>query len=138
MYLMSDMLDDLRRLTVSQLNGLLSHDASLRKQGALRVLEIGAGPGYNFDFMERKVHYWNLDPNSEFGADLHRRLKRNPNVTMERCIQGYAEDMRGVPDNHFDAVLMTYVLCSAMDPEKVLAECKRVLAKVSTLTPKAY
>ncbi|CAN7944348.1 unnamed protein product [Ixodes hexagonus] len=129
MYLMNDMIDELRRLTVSQLNGLLSHDASLREQGALRVLEIGAGPGYNFDFMKRKVHYWNLDPNSEFSADLQRRLKRNPNVTMERYIQGYAEDMRGVPDDHFDAVLMTYVLCSAMDVEKVLAECKRVLAK---------
>ncbi|CAN7950081.1 unnamed protein product, partial [Ixodes hexagonus] len=130
MYLISDKFDKARRLTVSQLNGLLSHDASLREQGALRVLEIGAGLGHNLDFMERKVRYWNVDPNPEFGADLWKRLERNPNVTMERNIQAYAEDMRVVPDDHFDAVLMTYVLCSAVDGEKVLAECKRVLVKV--------
>ncbi|KAG0419189.1 hypothetical protein HPB47_024410 [Ixodes persulcatus] len=119
----------MRRLTVGQLNELLSHDATLRKQGTLRVLEIGAGSGASLEHVERKVQYWTLDPNPEFGADLRKQLKRNPNVTMERWIQGCAEDMQDVPDGHFDVVLMTYVLCSATDPERVLAECKRVLVK---------
>ncbi|XP_077525048.1 thiol S-methyltransferase TMT1B-like [Amblyomma americanum] len=34
-----------------------------------------------------------------------------------------------VPDGHFDAVLLTYVLCSATDGRKLLQECRRVLAK---------
>ncbi|CAN7974706.1 unnamed protein product, partial [Ixodes persulcatus] len=129
MFLFNDKLRRVRRPTVGQLNELLSHDATLRKQGALRVLEIGSGSGANLEHVERKVLYWTLDPNPEFGADLRAQLKRNPNVTMERWIQGCAEDMRDVPDGHFDVVLMTYVLCTATDPKRVLAECKRVLAK---------
>ncbi|XP_002403015.3 methyltransferase-like protein 7A [Ixodes scapularis] len=129
MLLLNARLGRLRRLTVGQLKELLSHDDTLRKQGALRVLEIGTGSGANLEHVERKLQYWTLDPNPEFGADLRAQLKRNPKVTMERWIQGCGEDMRGVPDGHFDAVLMMYVLCSATDPERVLAECKRVLAK---------
>ncbi|CAN7982078.1 unnamed protein product, partial [Ixodes pacificus] len=129
MLLFNDKIKTVRRPTVGQLSELLSHDGTLRKQGTLRVLEIGAGSGANLEHVERKVQYWTLDPNPEFGADLRKQLKRNPNLTMERWIQGCAEDIRGVPDGHFDVVLMTYVLCSATDPERVLAECKRVLAK---------
>ncbi|EEC16388.1 conserved hypothetical protein [Ixodes scapularis] len=130
MFLMNAQLTRVRRPTVGQLSELLSRDATLRKQGALRVLEIGAGSGANLEHVKRKVQYWTLDPNPAFGAALRAQLKRNPNVTMERWIQGCAEDMWDVPDGHFDVVLMTYVLCSATDPMRVLAECKRVLAKV--------
>ncbi|CAN7974705.1 unnamed protein product, partial [Ixodes persulcatus] len=130
MFLFNDKLRRVRRPTVGQLNELLSHDATLRKQGALRVLEIGAGPGANLEHVKRKVQYWILDLNPGFGADFRAQLKKNPNVTMQRWIEGCAEDMRDVPDGHFDVVLMTYVLCSATNPERVLAECKRVLTKV--------
>ncbi|CAN7982081.1 unnamed protein product [Ixodes pacificus] len=129
MLLMNAQITKVRRTTVGQLSELLSHDTTLRKQGALRVLEIGAGSGANLEHVKRKVQYWALDPNLEFGVDLRAQLKRNPNVTMERWIQACAEDMRDVPDGHFDVVLMTYVLCSATNPMRVLAECKRVLAK---------
>ncbi|KAH9367754.1 hypothetical protein HPB48_013008 [Haemaphysalis longicornis] len=37
--------------------------------------------------------------------------------------------MSDVPDGYFDCVVLTYVLCSALDGRKLLGECRRVLAK---------
>ncbi|EEC13539.1 conserved hypothetical protein, partial [Ixodes scapularis] len=129
MYLMRDRMIGVRRQTISQLNDLESHDDTLKKEGSIRVLEIGAGFGANLEHMQRKVKYWNLDPNAEFGGGFRENLKKNPNVELERWIRAYAEDMRGVPDGHFDVVLVSYVLCSVSDVGKVLSECKRVLSK---------
>ncbi|XP_040063592.1 methyltransferase-like protein 7B [Ixodes scapularis] len=129
MYFSGDRLTAVRRHGVSQLDDLVSHDGTLKKEGTIRVLEIGTGFGANFEYMQRNVKYWSLDPNAEFDYGLRKNLKKNPNVELERCVHEYAEDMRGVPDDHFDAVLMTFVLCSVTEVRKVLAECKRVLAK---------
>ncbi|CAN8017887.1 unnamed protein product [Ixodes persulcatus] len=128
-YLLRDRMVGVRRQALSQLNDLVSHDDTLKKEGSIRVLEIGAGSGDNFEHMKRKVKYWNLDPNAEFGERFRKNLKKNPNVEMERWIHANAEDMRGVPDGHFDVVLFSYVLCSVSEVGKVLAECKRVLSK---------
>ncbi|KAH9361980.1 hypothetical protein HPB48_014919 [Haemaphysalis longicornis] len=62
-------------------------------------------------------------------------------VELVRSICGYGEDMAELPDGHFDAVILTYVLCSAIDGRKLLSECKRVLTKVRmcihpSITPK--
>ncbi|KAK8768481.1 hypothetical protein V5799_015053 [Amblyomma americanum] len=48
---------------------------------------------------------------------------------MERWVPGYGEDMHQVPDDHFDVVLVTHLLCSVNCAEKVLQECRRVLVK---------
>ncbi|CAN8017414.1 unnamed protein product [Ixodes persulcatus] len=129
MYFSGDRFTAVRRQAVSQLNDLVSHDGTLKKEGAIRVLEIGAGFGANFEHIQRKVKYWNLDPNAEFGGAFRKNLEKNPNVEMERWVQEYAEDMRGVPESHFDVVLITYVLCSVTEAVKALAECRRVLSK---------
>lgn len=129
MYLLKDRMIGVRRQAFSQLNDLVSHDDTLKKEGSIRVLEIGAGFGANLEHMKRKVKYWNLDPNAEYAEGFRGNLKKNPNVEMERWIHAYAEDMRGVPDGHFDVVLVSYVLCSVSDVGKVLTECKRVLSK---------
>ncbi|CAN8017416.1 unnamed protein product, partial [Ixodes persulcatus] len=129
MYLLRDRMIGVRRQAFSQLNDLVSHDDKLKKEGSIRVLEIGAGFGANLEHMRRKVKYWNLDPNAEYAEGFRANLKKNPNVEMERWIHAYAEDMRGVPDGHFDVVLVSYVLCSVSDVGKVLTECKRVLSK---------
>ncbi|KAG0434921.1 hypothetical protein HPB47_018784 [Ixodes persulcatus] len=115
MYFSGDRFTAVRRQAVSQLNDLVSHDGTLKKEGAIRVLEIGAGFGANFEHIQRKVKYWNLDPNAEFGGAFRKNLEKNPNVEMERWVQEYAEDMRGVPESHFDVVLITYVLCSVTE-----------------------
>ncbi|KAH9382053.1 hypothetical protein HPB48_008526 [Haemaphysalis longicornis] len=55
-------------------------------------------------------------------------------VQMKGHVCGCGEDMKELPDDHFDAVIMTFVLCSARNGPKVLEEIKRVLVKVRALT----
>lgn len=122
-------LDDVRRDTMAALNNIESSDPELRAEGAVRVLEIGAGFGANFDLMRRKVKYWNVDPNTEFKNDFLENLRTYPKVELERWVSAYGEDMQHVPDDHFDAVIVTHLLCSVDSAEKVLQECRRVLVK---------
>ncbi|XP_077541463.1 thiol S-methyltransferase TMT1B-like isoform X2 [Haemaphysalis longicornis] len=51
-------------------------------------------------------------------------------VQMKGHVCGCAEDMKELPDDHFDVVIMTFVLCSAGNGAKVLEEIKRVLVKL--------
>lgn len=120
---------EMRRATMAALDDVESHDPELRADGAVRVLEVGAGFGANFVFMRRKVKYWNVDPNTEFESAFLETLKNYPKVEMERWVPSCGEDMQQVPDNHFDVVLITHLLCSVNCGEKVLQECRRVLVK---------
>uniref|UniRef100_G3MR83 Methyltransferase type 11 domain-containing protein n=1 Tax=Amblyomma maculatum TaxID=34609 RepID=G3MR83_AMBMU len=126
-------LDDVRRDTIAALDEIESSDPTLRAEGALRVLEIGAGFGANFELIRRKVKYWNLDPNPEFKDGFLKNIKAHPKVELEHWVTAYGEDMRGVPDHHFDAVIVTHLLCSVDSAEKVLQECRRVLVKEGRL-----
>lgn len=121
--------EDTRRKMIAALDEPESSDPELRADGAIRVLEIGAGSGANFGFLRRKIKYWNVDPNTEFENFLLETIKKYPKVEMERWVVCYGEDMRDVPDAHFDAVIVTHLLCSVHCPEKVLQECRRVLVK---------
>jgi ubiquinone/menaquinone biosynthesis C-methylase UbiE len=49
---------------------------------------------------------------------------------MDRFVVGFAEDMKGVPDNSVDIVVSTMVLCSVGSVEGALKEIHRVLAPV--------
>ncbi|KAL1414250.1 hypothetical protein MTO96_007614 [Rhipicephalus appendiculatus] len=51
-------------------------------------------------------------------------------VELVRTLRGHGEDMHMLPDGHFDAVVITYVLCTAIDGKKLISECKRVLRKM--------
>ncbi|XP_077557103.1 thiol S-methyltransferase TMT1B-like [Haemaphysalis longicornis] len=121
--------DEVRRTLLLQLDDLVSHDASLRERRSLRVLEVGAAYGPNLPFVRRAVQYWKVEPNAHFDDAFQASLKENPNVELVRSICGYGEDMAELPDGHFDAVILTYVLCSAIDGRKLLSEIKRVLTK---------
>ncbi|XP_077485608.1 thiol S-methyltransferase TMT1B-like [Amblyomma americanum] len=118
-----------RSLALKSLCSFESHDPELRKSGSLRVLEIGAGHGGNFEYVTRPIKYTNVDPNRDFGAVFLEQLKKNPKVELEGWIQGYGEDMRQLASDQFDVVMFTYLLCSVNNGRKVLEEAKRVLAK---------
>ncbi|KAH6928748.1 hypothetical protein HPB50_019155 [Hyalomma asiaticum] len=126
-----DVFEATRREAIAALDETESSDPELRADGAIRVLEIGAGSGANFAFLRRKVKYWNVDPNTEFQNFFLETVKKYPKVEMERWVVSYGEDMRDVPDSHFDAVIVTHLLCSVNSAEKVLQECRRVLVKVT-------
>ncbi|KAK8770512.1 hypothetical protein V5799_013026 [Amblyomma americanum] len=129
MYFMADDLVPVRKQVMSYMDAMDSHDDCLRKEGLLRVLEIGAGYGANLPYIRRKIKYSNVDPNKEFDTLLMQELAKYKGVHLEDSICGHGEDMHSLPDGHFDAVVMTFVLCSADDGHKLLQEVKRVLTK---------
>lgn len=76
--LWADALTKVRSTALGALNGIESHDPELRKLGALRLLEVGAGTGANFKHINRPLKYTNVDPNKEFGSIFQKELKKNP------------------------------------------------------------
>ncbi|KAH7937159.1 hypothetical protein HPB49_008329 [Dermacentor silvarum] len=118
-----------RRVLMTGLDDIVSHDAALKARGAVRVLEVGAAYGPNMPYIHRSIEYWRLEPNVSFEEEFQKNLAANKKVQLVRTIRGYGEDMYMVPDGHFDAVVLTYVLCTAKDGKKLLSECKRALRK---------
>lgn len=88
------------------------------------VLEIGAGAGANLEFLAPGVRYTALEPN-RFSRELLAReaseLERSVTV-----VEGDAERLP-FPDESFDAVFCSLVLCTIHDVPRALAEVKRVL-----------
>lgn len=118
-----------RRVVMTGLDDLVSQDSALRERGAVRVLEVGAAYGPNLPYVRRNVEYWRLEPNVSFDEGFQKNLDANNKVELVRTLRGHGEDMHMLPDGHFDAVVITYVLCTAIDGKKIISECKRVLRK---------
>ncbi|XP_046634722.1 methyltransferase-like protein 7A isoform X2 [Daphnia pulicaria] len=105
-----------------------SADPELRKKGALRILEIGPGPGYNFEFYPPNSELTAVEVNRFFEEQFFEKQADHPHIKMERFVVGFAEDMKDVPDNSVDIVVSTMVLCSVRSVEGALKEVHRVLA----------
>ncbi|XP_075551036.1 thiol S-methyltransferase TMT1B-like isoform X2 [Dermacentor variabilis] len=86
-----DAFQEPRRKAIAALDEIESSDPELRADGAIRVLEIGAGFGANFGFMRRKIKYWNVDPNTQFQNSFLETVKKYPKsgrlVFMEHVAQ---------------------------------------------------
>ncbi len=92
-----------------------------------RVLEVGVGSGLNLAFYDpaRVERVTGVDPSPELLAKCAPRARAaEVPVTL---VETHAERL---PFDHgaFDTVLATYTLCSVLDPARVLAEVRRVLA----------
>jgi ubiquinone/menaquinone biosynthesis C-methylase UbiE len=113
------------------MKNLKSSDPELRKKGALRILEIGPGPGYNFEFYPPNSELTVVEVNPFFEDQFFEKQVVHPHIKMDRFVVGFAEDMKGVPDNSIDVVVSTMVLCSVRSVDGALKEVHRVLAPVS-------
>ncbi len=105
--------------------GLALRRRELLQQASGRVLEIGVGSGANLSFFRRGEiqSYTGLD--LELSERTHRRVRQwFPNATL---VSASVEDLPFAEDS-FDTVVFTLVFCSVDDPEKGLAEVRRVLA----------
>jgi ubiquinone/menaquinone biosynthesis C-methylase UbiE len=107
-----------------------SADPRLREKGGLRILEIGPGPGYNYEFYPPKSEVTAVEVNPFFEEQFFKKQADHPHINMDRFVVGFAEDMKGVPDNSVDIVVSTMVLCSVGSVEGALKEIHRVLAPV--------
>lgn len=88
-----------------------------------RVLEVGVGTGRNLEYYPTDAQVTGID-NSEGMLDKARKkAKGRKHITLYLM---NAEHM-DFPDNTFDYVVTTFVLCSIPDPVKALKEMRRVL-----------
>ncbi len=91
-----------------------------------RVLEIGIGTGLNLSHYDREhlSGFCGLDPS----AQMHRLArKRALKVGMEVEMIDLPAECIPMPDTSFDTVVITYTLCTIPDPQRALAEMRRVL-----------
>jgi ubiquinone/menaquinone biosynthesis C-methylase UbiE len=104
---------------------LAPHRRSALANARGRVLEIGAGTGFNVAHYPDGVDELVM---TEPGAGLLRRAERRAGESARRVtsIQAFAEKLP-FEDDSFDTVVSTLVLCSVRDQDEALAEIRRVL-----------
>jgi ubiquinone/menaquinone biosynthesis C-methylase UbiE len=91
-----------------------------------RTLDLGCGTGRTLPLLAPDVRAIGLDPTREL---LARARRRAPRVAM---VQGSAEALP-FRDGTFDTVVSGLVFCSVAEPERSLAEVRRVLRPGGTL-----
>ena len=90
-----------------------------------RVLEIGAGTGLNLEHYPSRVTELVLtEPDSPMRRQLQQRVADS--VRPVHVSDASAEALP-FPDDSFDTVVSTMVLCTVPDPAAALAEVRRVL-----------
>jgi len=96
--------------------------ATLLAQAHGRTLEIGCGTGLGLCQLAQHVdQLWGIDPSAD---SLRRAKARVPSAALAIAT---AEHLP-FPDNAFDCVVSSLVFCSVNDPQRGLAEIRRVLA----------
>ena len=90
------------------------------------VLEVGCGTGVNLSYYPKSISSLVL---TEPDPHMLMLLRRNINERHDGKIKAedFAADALDFPDNSFDSVVSTLVLCSVKSPENTLKEIKRVL-----------
>ena len=122
--------DRLKADLFENIRSIKSSDESLRKENAIRILEIGTGEGANLQFYP-KCKFISVDCNKSFKNILKENKKQFPNVTIERIIAAKGENINEyIAEASVDVVVITHVLCSVDDQEAVLKAAHRVLKKV--------
>lgn len=90
-----------------------------------RVLEIGIGTGLNLPFYTDRVRELiGLDPSAALVAMAERG--RSATKTSLNLVEGSGESLP-FKGGSFDSVVMTWTLCSVLDPIATLSEARRVL-----------
>jgi ubiquinone/menaquinone biosynthesis C-methylase UbiE len=111
-----------RMMAVSEEAGLRERRRELIAQASGRVLEIGAGTGLNAEhYPDAVTDLVFAEPEGPMAARLRAR------VTRGTVVEAPAEALP-FPDDAFDTVVSTLVLCTVDDTRAALGEIRRVLA----------
>jgi SAM-dependent methyltransferase len=90
----------------------------------LIVVEIGPGSGANLRFLPPGTIWIGIEPNRH----MHRRLRQRAWVRGVRAeLRDSTAESLDLPDATVDAVIGTFVLCCIRQPQRAVAEIRRVL-----------
>jgi SAM-dependent methyltransferase len=93
-----------------------------------RVLEIGAGTGFNFPYYSPEASVVASEPDPE----MRRRAEPRAREHGIELLAGPAEHLP-FPDASFDTIVSTGVLCAVDDPVRTMSEVRRVLKSGGTI-----
>lgn len=123
----SERYEAIKKDLFSSLVNIESKDPQLKKENAIKILEVGVGTGLNFEYYPNGTRLVVVDPNPHFDKYYNENRSKFPNIHSEEIIVCYGEHMDMIESNSVDAVVMTLVLCSVTDTKKALEQIKRVL-----------
>ncbi|CAL4067237.1 unnamed protein product [Meganyctiphanes norvegica] len=131
MYIMtkekSKKIEEMKGDHFSSLSSIVSNNPELRKENAIKILEIGVGTGTNFAHYPQNCRLVVVDPNPHFASYYNDNRTKFGNIHSEEIIVCGGEDMDMVESNSIDVVVMTLVLCSVTDVKQCLKQIIRVL-----------
>ena len=108
-----------------------------RGDGRLVILDVGCGPGTNFQFYPPGSEVICVDPNRHFEPIVRKKVRNFVEVQVSRFHVDGAENLRdSVEEESVDAVVVTCVFCSVNDVVRSLQEILRVLKPVRDSLPK--
>ena len=111
-------------LGMSERAGLAERRRELLSAAHGRTIEVGAGTGLNLAHYPTGPELVLAEPNGHMAARLRARVEHS--LRIAQVVQAPGERLP-FPDASFDTAVMTLVLCTAPDPEVVLADVARVL-----------
>jgi ubiquinone/menaquinone biosynthesis C-methylase UbiE len=94
-----------------------------------KVLEVGIGTGRNLKFYPASCRVIGIDKSERMLQRAREKANGMKNVTLYPMDAEHLE----FPDNSFDYVVTTFVLCTIPDPVKALKEMRRVLKPTGEL-----
>ena len=107
--------------------GLADLRAELLSEARGRTLELGAGTGHNLSHYPEAVTELVLtEPDPHMAKRLRARLEETPPGPPVDVIEAPAEDLP-FDDESFETVVATLVLCTVENPDRAVAEARRVL-----------
>ena len=116
-----------RFMAATERHGLARHRETLLSAASGRVLEIGGGTGANLAFYGSTVSELVVsEPEEPMASRLERKLGKYRFRT--RIIRAPAEELPLEPES-FDYAVSTLVLCTVRNPERALAEIRRLLRR---------
>lgn len=104
--------------------GLRRHRQDLLSRARGRVLEVGAGTGASLRFYPEDTRVLAIDTSA---AMLRRAARKARQLGLKFVPFLMDAEHLAFPDQSFDTVVSSLVLCSVQDPALALAELRRVL-----------
>ena len=117
-----------RMIASSEEAGLAEMRRSLLAQARGRTLEIGAGTGLNLAWYTPEVTELVLsEPDPHMASRLRARLETDGSPAKQATVIEASAEELPFDDGSFDTVVAGLVLCTVDDPNRALAEARRVL-----------